>query len=56
MKKFTIVLESGNFTTLEAIDQEDLYRKISTGQYGIMTRRFNEIITKQNIKKIIEEV
>jgi len=55
MKKFTIVLNSGKSTTLKAIDDKDLFRKIRMERYGRITRRFNEIITEQNIKEIIEE-
>lgn len=58
MKKFKIILNSEKYATLEAIDEEDLYRKIRTGHYGIMSIRANfpEIIKENNIKQIIEEV
>ncbi len=56
MKKYRITINTGNYTTLEAKDEEDLMRKLSTGAYGILPLRGKFIrFTPSTVKEIVEE-
>lgn len=55
MKKYKIIIDEG-IGTVRAENEEDLHRKLNTGQYGILPIRSRNFIrfTPANIKKIIE--
>ncbi|MCL4354052.1 hypothetical protein M1349_01105 [Patescibacteria group bacterium] len=55
MKKYRILVKQGFYGTIEAKDEEELYKKLSTGAYGVLTRKENILFTRENIKEIIEE-
>jgi len=57
MGTYLIKLKSGLSCELRADDEKDLYRKINSGHYGILSiRSLNRvIITEKNIAEIVEQ-
>lgn len=59
MKTYKIILKDGDIGTIDAEREEDLYKKLATGLYGVLPRRKNSNMiryTPENIKEIIEEL
>ncbi len=57
MKTYRIIVNTGDAGRVNAENEEDLYRKLSTGAYGVLPIRSRDMIrfTPENIKEIIEE-
>lgn len=56
MKTYRIALKKGYGGTVDAESEEELYRKLATGHYGVLPRRGRNIrYTPENVKEIIEE-
>jgi phage antirepressor YoqD-like protein len=54
-KTYMIVTKQGVNGTVEAKDKDELFKKLSTGHYGVLPIRGNMIpFTPENIKEIIE--
>lgn len=56
MKTYRISVNTGDYTTLEAEDKEDLMRKLSTGAYGVLPVRGRNMIhfTPETVSEIVE--
>jgi hypothetical protein len=55
-KTYIIVTNEGIQGKIEAKDQDDLYIKIASRNYGTMHRRGHTRFTPENVKEIIEVV
>lgn len=56
MKKYKIQLKQGFYGIIRARDESELRKKLSTGSYGVLSRRGRQITryTPENISEIIE--
>jgi len=56
VKTYVIVTKQGVKGTVKAMNQEELYKKLSTGAYGVVSRNSKTAIqyTPENIKEIVE--
>ncbi|HYM65080.1 MAG TPA: hypothetical protein VES68_01170 [Candidatus Sulfotelmatobacter sp.] len=57
MKKYRIILNTGENAIIDAVNEEDLKQKLSSGHYGVLPLRGRQMVrfTPANIKEIIEE-
>lgn len=59
MKKFRIILKSGDYTEWNAENEEEVLKKISTGHYGILPVRARHMLyinpnTLDKVEEIID--
>ena len=57
MKTYKVVVNTGDYGKVEAENEEELLKKLSTGSYGVLPIRSRTMIRfiPENIKEIIEE-
>lgn len=56
MKKYQVMVKTGDWAVIKAKDEDALYKKLATGMYGVLPIRGKDIIrfTPDNVKEIVD--